>query len=151
MQPMDVLHCVRKGFALASPAQVELLRGCVDLDVIHERWVPRWALEAVTTFFGVGYGQEQIKTLFGEGRERVLAELTSLAQSGALLRAVRPRNPYQRSAIDDATHGALTEALEGHRQSCALCTEGQQCLDADLLQEEMQALFPVDRRKQPRA
>lgn len=151
MQPMDVLHCVRKGFVLASPAQVELLRGCVDIDVIYERWVPRWALEAATTLVGVGYGQQQIRTLFGEGRERVLAELTSLTQSGALLRAVRPRNPYQRAAIDDATHAALSEALEGHRQSCALCAGKEQCLDADLLEEEMQAQFPVDRRKQPRA
>jgi len=151
MHPMDVLQCVRKGFALASPAQVELLRGCVDIDVIHERWVPRWALEAATTLVGVGYGLEQIRLLFGEGRERVLAELTSLAQSGALRRAVRPRRPYERAAIDDPTHGALGEALFGHRQTCALCTEGRQCLDADLLEEEMQALFPVDRRKQPRA
>ncbi|HEY2031467.1 MAG TPA: hypothetical protein VGH20_19885 [Myxococcales bacterium] len=148
---MDVLHCIRKGFALASPAQVELLRGCVDIDVIHESWVPRWALEAAMMLVGAGYGEQQIRTLFGEGRERVLAELNSRAQSGALLRAVRPRNPYQRAAIDDATHAALSEAQDGHRRSCALCAEGQQCLDADLLQEEMQAQFPVDRRKQPRA
>jgi hypothetical protein len=151
MQPMDVLHCVRKGLVLASPEQVELLRGCVDLDVVGDRWVPRWALEALTTLFGVGYGAEQIRGLFGEGRERVLGELTALAQSGALLRAVRPRRPYQRAAIDDATHAALSKALESHRENCALCKERQQCLDADLLEEEMQALFPVDRRKQPRA
>lgn len=151
MQPMDVLQCVRKGFALASPAQVELLRGCLDIDVIHERWVPRWALEAATTLVGVGYGPQQIRTLFAEGRERVLGELTSLTHSGALLRAVRPRKPYARSAIDDATYAALSEALENHRQGCVLCAEGRQCLDADVLDEEMQALFPADRRKQPRA
>src|SRR4051812_45491795 len=86
MQPMEVLQCVRKGYALAPAERVAVMRGCVDIDVVDERWVPRWAVEAAVSLENVGYGSEQIHGLFLQGRERVLAELTALTQSGRLSR-----------------------------------------------------------------
>jgi hypothetical protein len=151
MLPMQVLQCVRKGFALASSAHVELVRGCVDLDVVEESWVPRWALEAAISLENLGYGPQQIRNLFAQGRERVMAELTTLAQSGKLARPSEPRHAYERTPIDQPTAVALTTALAEHRASCGICREEQQCLDADLLRDEMDALFPEERRRQPRS
>jgi hypothetical protein len=151
MQPMQVLQCVRKGFAVASPALIEVMRGCVDLDVIEESWVPRWALEAAISLENLDYGPQQIRGLFAQGRARVMAELTTLAQSGKIPRPVEPRHAYERTTIDQATGLALTGALADHRTSCDLCLRQDQCLDADLLQEEMDALFPEDRRRQRRS
>lgn len=150
MLPMQVLQCVRKGFALTSPARIELMRGCVDLDVIEESWVPRWAVEASVSLENLGYGPQQISELFAQGRQRVMAELTALAQTGKIARPVEPRQPYEQTSIDQPTALALTAALADHRVSCPICLAQQQCLDADLLQEEMEALFPQDRRRQRR-
>jgi hypothetical protein len=151
MQPMRILQCVRKGYAIASTERVALVRGCVDLEVLNEHWVPRWALDAASSLEHVGYGPQQIAGLFTQGKTRVLAELTALAQAGKLARAVEPRHTYERSAIDEPTHQALNDALFEHRQGCAVCKAQRQCMDADLLEEEMQLLFPPDRRKQPRS
>jgi len=74
-----------------------------------------------------------------------------LAHSGKLARPVEPRHAYERTSIDQATALALTGALADHRVSCDLCLQQKQCLDADLLQEEMDALFPEDRRRQRRS
>jgi hypothetical protein len=151
MPPMQVLQCVRRGFALATPRTVELVRGCVDIDVVDDHWVPRWALDAATSLENLGYSPGQINGLFVEGRERVLAELTTLAQAGLLPRPVQPRKTWGRDAIDQPTEAALKAALANHRGSCVLCLERLRCLDGSLLEEEMQALFPEDRRKQPRS
>ena len=151
MQPMEVLQCVRNGYAVASPERVALLRGCLDLDVLNDRWIPRWALEATNSLEQVGYGPQQIRGLFAQGRARVFAELTALAQAGKLARPVQPRQTYDRDPIDEPTQKALSGALTEHRQGCALCQSQRQCMDADLLEDELRLLFPPDRRKQPRS
>jgi hypothetical protein len=151
MQPMQILHFVRQGYALTSAERVSLVRGCVDLDVVNEHWVPRWALDAAASFEHVNYGPQQIRGLFAQGKARVLAELTALTQAGKLPRPVEPRHTYDRAPIDEPTHEALDGALLEHRRGCPLCEAQRQCMDADLLEEEMQLLFPEDRRKQPRS
>ena len=150
MLPMQVLQCVRRGFALASPARVEIMRGCVDLDVIEGSWVPRWAVEASVSLEGLGYGPQQIAALFAQGRKRVMVELTTLAQAGRIPRPTEPRHPYEQTSIDQPTALALTAALADHRASCSICLEQKQCLDSDLLEEEMEALFPQERRRHRR-
>jgi hypothetical protein len=147
---MQVLQCVRRGFALASPETVELVRGCVDLDVVDGHWVPRWALDAATSLENLGYSHGQINGLFLEGRGRVLTELSTLTQAGLLPRPIEPRKIWGRAAIDEPTEAALKGAIANHRADCVLCLEGMRCLDGSLLEEEMQAMFPEDRRKQPR-
>jgi hypothetical protein len=150
MLPMQVLQCVRKGFALTSPARVEVMRGCVDLDVIEESWVPRWAVEASVSLESLGYGPQQVSALFAQGRARVMAELTALAQAGTIPRPLEPRHAYEQTSIDQPTALALTAALADHRASCSICLAQHQCLDSDLLEEEMEALFPQDRRRHRR-
>jgi hypothetical protein len=151
MQPMQVLHCVRKGFAITTTARAELMRGCVGLDLVEERWVPRWALEATISLENVGYGPQQIRALFAQGRDRVMAELTELARAGSLARPVEPRHAYERTVIDQPTALALTAALADHQADCPLCRTQKQCLNAGLLQEAMDALFPEERRRQRRS
>jgi hypothetical protein len=151
MQPMQVLQCVRRGLAVTSSARIEVMRGCVDLDVVDENWVPRWALQAAISLEKQGYGPQQVSALFAQGRGRVMAELLGLAKAGKLARPVEPRHAYERTEVDQATALALTTALVDHRALCGLCREEQQCLDRDLLQEELNALFPEDRRRQRRS
>jgi hypothetical protein len=151
MQPMQVLHCVRKGFALASPARIDVMRACVDLDVVEESWVPRWALEATISLENLGYGPQQLRALFAQGRARVMGELMALAQEGRLPRPLEPRQAYEQTPIDEPTAQALTAALAEHRTSCVICLAQRQCLDGDLLREEMEALFPQERRRQRRS
>ncbi len=149
MQPMEILQAVRKGFALATPAQLELVRACQGLDLLDGGWVPRWALEAASALESAGCGAEQVRALFSQGQAAVQIELSALVRAGRLGQAVIERRPYQRQRIDLPTEMALTGALQEHRTGCAPCTEGR-CSEGRELQEELGRLFPAERRRKHR-
>ena len=149
MQPMEILQAVRKGFALATPAQLELVRTCQGLDLLDGGWVPRWALEAASALESAGCGSDQVRALFAQGQAAVQIELSALVRAGRLGQVVSERRPYQRERIDLPTEMALTGALQEHRSGCALCAEGR-CHDGRELEEELGRLFPAERRRKRR-
>lgn len=150
MQPRQMLHLVRSGYALATPLDLELLSACPELRVLEERWVPRWALEAKSSLEGAGYTPDQVRQLFAQGSERVQGELHELVKQGKRTRVVEPRLPYAPQVIDLPTELALNRTLRRHTALCNACSADQPCPEGDELREELELLFPRDRRRTPR-
>ncbi|TMA24561.1 MAG: hypothetical protein E6J78_20175 [Deltaproteobacteria bacterium] len=146
-----VLRLVRNGYAVANPSQLDPLRDCPDLDIVDEKWVPRWALEAEAAFQESCYTRAQQRAVFSRGQAAVLEELSALVHEGKRPYVFKSRDPWQRHRIDASTETAIRAALQQHRQSCLLCQREQSCAEAAGLQQEMQQLFPRDRRKSKRA
>jgi hypothetical protein len=146
MHPTEILHLVRKGYALATPAQVAVVRNCPDLEIEGE-WVPRWALEAKASLQGCGCTPEQLRTIFGQGKDRVVAEVEAAVRAGKRAHSRKSRNRYEPSSFDVLTEAALTGALGQHRESCAPCNRREPCSAREELQQELDQLFPADRRK----
>jgi hypothetical protein len=151
MQPMRVLQFVRLGFALATVEQAGIVSPCRDLQVVDGGWVPRWALEAETALETAGYAPTRIRHLFALGRDRVFFELDALVRTGRRASVLESRLPYQCSAIDRPTQAALVTALRSHRGECSRCRRAEPCLEGDELAEELELLFPHERRKHSRA
>jgi hypothetical protein len=148
---MQILTLVRNGYALAMPEQVEVVMSCPDLRVMEGKWVPRWALEAQASLEDCGFTAEELREIFCHGRDRVVAELKAMVRVGKRARLVEPRKRYDRSKIDLLTEAALAGALWQHRESCTSCNSAEQCLESEELQEELDLLFPPERRKAKRS
>ncbi len=147
---MDVLHLVRKGYALATPSQAEMVRPCRDVVMIEGAWMPRWALEAEAALEWAGYEPHRIREIFARGHDAVLSELALLMKDGKRARVLEPRTRWPQVDIDRPTETALRTALQQHRTACSLCAAGESCLDAEQISEELESLFPAERRKNPR-
>jgi len=150
MQPMEVLGLVRQGFAVATREQAQLVRSCLEVDVVEDEWVPRWALEAETALAAAGYPPGRLTALFANGRGAVLAELGSLVKSGRRRRVLEPRGRWSPFAFDRRTQARLAGALEQHRAACDACAGAGTCFQAEQLADEIELLFPAERRKRPR-
>jgi len=151
MQPMSVLQFVRLGFALASIEQAEVVRTCREVQVVDGSWVPRWALEAEIALEKAGYAPMRVRHLFALGRERVYAELEALVRAGKRASVLESRRAYESGGIDGPTKAALAEALRDHRAACSRCRRAEPCLEGEELAEELELLFPHERRKHARA
>jgi len=151
LQPMEVLHAVRKGYALATPTQLALVRYCRDFLVLSGGWVPRWALEALTLLEEAGCSGGRVRALFALGHDGVRAELAALVKSGKLAHSLEARQPYQRLRIDLPTEMALTAALQQHRKLCPRCAQRRHCPEEDELHDELDLIFPLERRQLRRA
>ena len=150
MQPKDVLHAVRKGYALATPRQVEMVKPCRDVVTIARAWVPRWALEAEAALERAGYEQQRIRQIFARGHDAVLSEVALLVRDGKRARVFEPRRRGSRLEIDRRTDAALRVALRQHQAACPLCAAGERCVEADEINDQLELLFPPERRKNPR-
>jgi hypothetical protein len=124
--------------------------GCHDCEVVDGGWIPRWALEAESSLRGAGYTLDRMRSLFSLGRARVLVELGNLVRKGKRATVLESRKPHEPLPIDGPTKTALESALEDHRRECALCRTGAVCFDAQGLGEELELLFPVERRQHSR-
>lgn len=151
MQPKDVLHAVRKGYALATPRQVEMVKPCRDVEMIERAWVPRWALEAEAALERAGYEAARIREIFAQGHEAVLSELTLLVREGKRPRLVESRRRGSLLGIDRRTETALRVALRQHRAACSHCAAGEPCLEAGEINDQLELLFPPERRKKSRS
>lgn len=150
MQSRQIVHLVRSGYALATPDDLDVVGACPGLRLLEERWVPRWTLEAWASLEQAGYSAEQARALFAEGQERVQAELSSLVRQGKRARVVEPRLPYAPQVIDLPTELALNRTLRHHAAGCDACAAGLACAEGDELRDELELLFPPDRRRAPR-
>lgn len=148
---MEILTLVRNGYALATPEQVEVVMSCPDLQVLGRNWVPRWALEAQASLEDCGFTAEQLREIFCHGQDRIVAELKSMVRAGRRAHLVDSRKRYERSRIDLLTEAALAGALWQHRESCTSCNSVDSCLESEELQEELDLLFPPERRKAKRS
>src|SRR5579859_4980422 len=151
MEPMEVLKLVRLGYACATPDQIALVSRCPEAAVIDEVWVPRWALEAQHAFEAAGYSRWRIGLVFAEGHDAVLAELGSLVSAGLRRRILEPRLPWSPLPFDRPTQEALSRALQTHRSVCSRCAADLRCPEAQKIREELDLLFPMERRSHPRA
>jgi hypothetical protein len=151
MSAMQILRLVRNGYALATSDQVEVIICCPDLQVVEGKWVPRWALEAEVALEDCGLKAEQLRKIFGQGKDCVAGELKAMVRAGKRARLVEPRRPYERSRIDLLTEAALTGALWHHREICALCKSREPCGESEALRDELNLLFPPERRKAKRS
>jgi hypothetical protein len=150
LEPREVLGLVRRGLALARPEQLAVVTSCSELEVVGGAWVPRWALEAEAALTEAGAPPEQAGRLFAQGRARVLAELEERVRAGRLPAVLRPRLAYQPDPIDEPTRSALTLALRQHRAGCDQCRGAEPCLLGAELAEELELLFPSERRQHRR-
>jgi hypothetical protein len=146
MHPTEILHLVRKGYALATPAQVAVVMNCPDLGIEGE-WVPRWALEAKASLKKCGRTPEQLRRIFGQGKDGVVAELEETVRVGKRAHTWESRNRYEPSSFDALTQAALTGAVSQHREGCAWCDLPEPCSAMVELQEQLDQLFPKNRRK----
>jgi hypothetical protein len=150
MSEMQILRLVRNGYALATTDQVEVIMSCPDLEVVEGKWVPRWALEAEASLEACGLKGEQLRKIFSQGQDCVVGELKAMVRAGKQARLVEPRKRYERSNMDLLTEAALTGALWHHRETCTSCKSREPCLESEELQDELDLLFPADRRKAKR-
>lgn len=150
MQPLEVLGLVRRGYAVATPPQARLVRRCLDVEVVGEEWVPRWALEAEAALEQAGYAAERIAAVFSAGRGAVLAELRALVGAGRRPRIIEPRRPFSPMPFDRLTEAKLSSALRRHAASCRRCLAGDRCEEAGEIAGALALLFPRDRRARPR-
>ena len=150
MQGMEILKLIRKGYALATPEQVEVVITCPELQV-EGRWVSRWALEAEVSLEDCGLTPDQLRPIFNQGKARVVAELEAMVLSGMRAHVLEPRKRYQPSRIDLLTDAALPGALWQHRERCAPCQRREPCSIGEELQETLDHFFPSERRKTTRA
>ncbi len=147
LQPMEVLHAVRRGYALATPVQLALIRSCRDFEVLSGGWVPRWALEALTLLEEAGCPDGRVRGLFALGHDAVHAELSALVKSGKLSHSLASRQPYQRLRIDLPTEMALTAALQQHRKHCPRCALRRRCPRGGRAARRTRPALPLERRQ----
>lgn len=150
MLPMRVLQFVRLGFALATGEQADVVSTCRDVQVVDGGWVPRWALEAEVGLEAAGYAPMRIRHLFALGRDRVYAELEALVRAGKRASVLEPRRAYACSSLDRPTKLAVAEALRRHRGECSRCRRAEPCSEGEELAEELELLFPHERRMHSR-
>ncbi len=145
----ELVRLVRRGFAATTAEQAQVMRGCADVEVVGGTWVPRWALEAATALQDAGYSPEKITSVFAAGRSAVLDELQFLVRAGRRARVLEPRRAWSPLPFDQATRTVLIATLQQHRAGCDRCG-ATPCADARDLLDELELLFPADRRAQPR-
>ena len=150
MQPRQIVELVRKGFAVATAERAQLMRSCLDVEVVDDTWVPRWALEAESALEAAGYGADRIADLFAAGRGAVIAELQALVRTGRRTRVLEPRPAFAPLSFDRSTKSMLFSSLQEHRAACVTCRPGP-CEEARELLDEIELLFPHDRRTHPRS
>ena len=150
MPGSKILHLVRKGYALATPEQVDVVAGCPEVRA-EGKWVPRWALEAEASLEDCGITPDELRRIFGLGKDSVVAELEAMVLSGKRANVLESRDRYRPARIDLLTDAALTGALWQHREACAACKNNEPCSSGADLQDELEQLFPNERRKIQRA
>ena len=150
MQPLEVLYLVRQGYAAASTAQAGIVAALPEVAVIAGNWVPRWALEVEVALEEAGLSPEERRVVYGQGREAVIGFLEGLVKAGKRRQVLEERNRFARPPFDLRTEAALVSALWQHRSACRACRALRPCLAAARLEEEIDELFPRDRRKRLR-
>jgi hypothetical protein len=153
VQPIEILQAVRRGYVIAAPSIVALLRECPDFDLLQNRWVPRWALVSANAMIAARLMPEEVQALFARGQATVQSELNELIRLGRLShsQAAATRRPYERLSLDEPTEMALNGALQIHRSSCDGCQQSNTpCELGSELTDVQQLLFPPDRRQKLR-
>jgi hypothetical protein len=153
VQPIEILQAVRRGYVIAAPSIVEMVRKCPDFDLLRNRWVPRWALVSSNALIDAGLMQDKVQALFARGQGAVQSQLNELIRLGRMshAQAAATRRPYERLSLDAPTEMALNGALQTHRSSCDGCKQSNTpCELGSELTDVLQLLFPRDRRQKLR-